>query len=163
MAFSSDKPLQSNQLPISLELTEDPNKFYQQLELLIKRINNVVNTKLGGLLQPLESASYRQLFTPSDPQSFRPGYIICIQTGALPNTGTISVAHGITLGTAFRGIKIEGAATDPGNEIIPLPFSSPVLAENIKVTVDGTNINITTGSDRTNFTDSYVFIEFVKY
>lgn len=99
--------------------------------------------------------------TPQKP-TLRPVFRKVINTGALANTGTTTIAHGITITAATTFTRIYGAATDPSTTFIPLPYASPVLAENIALFVDATNVNITTGSDRTGFTTSYVVVEYIQ-
>lgn len=86
-----------------------------------------------------------------------------VDTGALPNTGTTNTAHGITIGSTFSVTRVYGAATDPtAPEWIPLPYASSTAANNIELTVGGTNVTITTGSNRSNFTRSFVVIEWIQ-
>ena len=46
---TSDSALKVNQLPITVDIPKDPERFYEYLSLHIKRVSNVVNTKTGGL------------------------------------------------------------------------------------------------------------------
>jgi len=92
-------------------------------------------------------------------------YAIVVPFGALPDTATKTVAHGITFPAAntYQGVQIYACATDPAAVIqIPIPYASPVLVNNIEMFIDGTNISITTGSDRTMFTKTDVYFEFIK-
>lgn len=164
MAFSSDSPLLSNQLPISVEFPEDPKELSRILDLLYKRIANSVNSKEGALYVPQEVAAFQQYFaSATNPLQFRPVYRRVVIFGALPNTALKSVAHGIAFGTTFSATRIYGAASDPVNFIyLPLPYASPTAANNIELNVDATNVNITTGSNRTAFTICTVVIEFMK-
>lgn len=85
-----------------------------------------------------------------------------IDTGTLANTGTTTTAHGITIGSNFSVTKLYGAATNPSAPSwIPIPFAHPTAANNISVDVDGTNVNITTGSNRSAYTRSWVVIEYI--
>lgn len=88
-----------------------------------------------------------------------------VNFGALPNTATKSVAHNISTTQTFSFTRIYGCATDPGASTlttsIPIPFASPTLNQNISLTVDATNVNITTGIDRTAFTTCYVVLEWI--
>ena len=78
---------------------------------------------------------------------------------------TKSVAHGISTQTPYSLVKLYGSATDPGasswTSVIPIPYASPTLANNIEINADATNINIITGSNRTNFTRSFIVIEWI--
>ena len=76
MSFSSDKPLQTNQLPISVQFpnSDDPN-FLGILSLAYKRIVDSVNTKEGALYLLEEVASFQQYFSITDNiQKNRNGY-----------------------------------------------------------------------------------------
>jgi hypothetical protein len=75
-----------------------------------------------------------------------------INFGALPNTTTSTVAHSITgldqilsIDAVYRNVSdLTSSSTAFGN----LPHVDGTLADNIEVTVDGTNISVTTGSDQ---------------
>lgn len=164
MAFSSDLALQSNQLPISYSYPKVGSpEFEDGLNNTYKRIADAVNTKEGALYIPTEQSTFQLYFTPSDPQTLRPTYRMVVDFGALPNTSTKTVAHNIDFTTEFSVTRIYGAATDPVNLVyIPLPYSSPTLANNIELFVDGTNVTVTTGSNRSAFTRCTIVIEYLK-
>lgn len=146
--------LRNNLNNIIIALNDKESGLYSQSEILNGQLfypdYAIVNSSSGT------SAQYRQVFRK------------VIPTGALPNTGTSTTAHGITLlpaagNTTFRATRIYGAATDPAARIfLPLPYASPTLNQNISVYVDATNVVITTGINRTAFTDSHVCIEYIK-
>ncbi|MDC7243650.1 MAG: hypothetical protein PQJ44_06915 [Sphaerochaetaceae bacterium] len=87
-----------------------------------------------------------------------------VDTGTLPNTTTTNTAHGVTVDANFTLIDLYGAATKPTSAFasLPLPFASGTLADNISVTVDATNINITTSKDYTAYTCSYIVLEYIQ-
>lgn len=163
MSFSSDEPLVSNQLRLSVDFPEvSTPEFIPILDDMYKRIADAVNTKEGALYIPIEDATF-QLYFSADPQRLRNVYRKTIDFGALPNTATKSVPHGIAFTTEFTTTRIYGSATDPVNlSYLPLPYASPTPANNIELNVDGTNVNITTGSDRTLYTRTTVVIEYLK-
>jgi len=100
--------------------------------------------------------------TPSTPL-FRQVYRKVINFGALPAAGTKSVAHTIAISNTFIFTRIYATASDPvGLTYIPIPYASPVLANNIEINVDATNVNITVGSNRSNYTICYVILEYIK-
>ena len=71
-----------------------------------------------------------------------------VMFGALPNNASKSVAHGISdLGAI---VNIEGRASN-GTNFFPLPYISSNAAQGISYFVDKTNITITTGSDRSDY------------
>jgi len=147
---------------------------------LRNNFNNIVialNTRDSGYYCQEEYIN-GQLFYPnysrsdsatSTPPQFRQVYRKVIDCGALPNAGVKNIAHGITFlpaagNTTFIATRIYGAATDPAARIlIPLPYSSPTLNQNISVSVTATNIVITTGINMTAYTTSHVVVEYLKF
>jgi len=93
---------------------------------------------------------------------FRQAFRKVINFGALPNATTTSVAHNINITSGYSFTRIYGTATNPSTAFIPIPFSSPTLNQNIKITVDGTNVSITTGIDYSAYTICYVVLEYIK-
>ncbi len=91
-----------------------------------------------------------------------------INFGGLPNAGTTTIAHSITIDAVTQPLitftRIYGCATDLLTpEYIPLPYSSTVaVTDNIELAVDATNVSIRTGIDRTAFTTCYVVLEYLK-
>lgn len=82
---------------------------------------------------------------------------------ALPNTGTIAIAHGITCTAVTTFTRIYGVANDTtGKNYIPLPYASPTLANNVELKVDATNVTISTGSNRSNLTKTYIILEYLQ-
>lgn len=83
-----------------------------------------------------------------------------INTGSLPNNTVKNVAHGIS--NLRRAVKLYGYAFRSSNSItIPLPYAS--TAEwTVGLNVADSNISITTFSDRTPYTESYVIVEYTK-
>lgn len=96
----------------------------------------------------------------------RPIYRMVVNFGALPAAGTKSVAHTIPAVTGtFSWVKIYATATDPiAVTGIPIPFSSAnAVADNLEITVDATNVNITTGgTDYSAYTRTFVVLEYIK-
>lgn len=89
---------------------------------------------------------------------FRQAYRILINFGALPNTATKSVAHNIPITPATTFTRIYGTANNTtGNSYIPMPYGTAVL-----ITVDATNVNITTTADYTAYTIVYVILEYLQ-
>lgn len=95
--------------------------------------------------------------------AYRGDYRIVINFGQLPNNATTSVAHGLSPTTSWTFTRIWACASDPaGMNYIPIPFASNTAGDSIELSVDATNVNITTGSNRTNFTVCYVVLEYLK-
>ena len=95
---------------------------------------------------------------------FRQTYRKLINFGALPNTGTTNVAHGITVDANTIFTRIYGVANDQtGTSYLPLPYASSTAANNIELSVDNTNVTIITGSNRAAYTITYVILEYIKF
>lgn len=161
--FSSDNSLVSNQIPISLDFPSEPNELNLFVQAIIKRIANATNSKESGLYVPLETATFISYFTDGNPQKFRNVYRKTINIGPLPNTGVITIAHGISFDSNFTVTRIYGSATDPTNlEYIPLPYADPDPTKCVSLFANGTFIVIQTGSNRETFTRCTVVIEYTK-
>ncbi len=155
---------------LEVDVTSDAFKdllvrLYQQ----VNNIANILNVKDTGQYQLSEFVNGQVYFSnpalssatalsPEDRQVFRK----VINFGGLPNTGTKTVAHGITCTVMTSFTRIYGCATDTAGNYIPLPYASPTDADEIELKVDGTNVTIITGSDRTNFTITYVVLEYLQ-
>jgi len=142
-------------------------RLYQNLNLMSVNIN----LKDTGYYDTSEFVTGQKFFPQTGTSSlsavtpdFRQTYRKVINFGALPNTGTTNVAHGInvTAGTIFT--RIYGVANDQaGTSYLPLPYASPTLINNIALSVDNTNVTIVTGSNRTAYTITYVVVEYLKF
>lgn len=96
-------------------------------------------------------------------QEFRQVYRLTIYFGALPNTGTKSVPHGITVTPATTFTRIYGTASDTtGKTFVPIPYSSATLVDNIELYVDATNVNIITATNDSNYNVCYVIVEYLQ-
>ena len=159
---SSDQPLVSNQVSDS----DFPDNFPDFIELFdreYKKLIDAVNTKEGGVYLPYESATFQKYFSESDPQSTVSVYRKVIAFGALPNNGTKSVPHGIDFTSLSRLTRMYGAATNPSSmSYLPLPFSSPTLANNISLEADSGVITIKTGANYSAYVNVTVVIEYLK-
>jgi hypothetical protein len=160
----------------SVDVNSD--EFKELLVRLYQNVNNIVlalNIKDVGYYSIPEFLN-GQLFFPnptlsiSNAQShaYRQVFRTVVNFGALPNAGAKSVAHNIDINTAlpsnFSFTRIYGAASNGTSQtsFIPLPFSSPTLNQNIKLTVDNVNVNITTAIDYSSYVTTYVIVEYIK-
>jgi hypothetical protein len=194
MAFPAPTP-QQNQVGafVPTSFIWDVQQLYQVevnspefKELLVRlyqnvaNIANVLNIKDSGYYNTLEFVNGQLFFSSPffDSQTaqtavFRQVLRKVINFGALPNTGTKSVAHGITCipfnagppvtpGTTFT--RIYGCASDTtGLTYIPIPYASVTSsADNVELYVDATNVNITTGSNLSNYVVTYVILEYLQ-
>jgi len=155
---------------------EDPKlrelfiRMYQNLNLMATS----VNTKDSAYYVPYEFINGQVFFPPPGTNSatavapaFRQDFRILVNFGALPNAGTKSVAHGIKpadINSGWSFTRIYACASDPVNLLyIPIPYASGTLNKNIELSVDNTNVNITTSINYSAYTITYVVLEYLKY
>jgi len=138
-------------------------RLYQNLNI----ISSVINLKDTGYYTSEELAN-GQSFFPNPKSSeineqineYRGVFRKTINFGALPNAAVKSVKHNIEILGSYSFTRIYGAASDMNGRLyIPLPHAS---VNPIEITVDATNINIRTTNNATNFTTSYVVLEYIK-
>lgn len=139
----------TNQIALALNL-KDSAMYYQQ---------EFVN---GQVFFPNPALSSTTQQTPTPRQVFRSVYSI----GALPNAATKTVAHGIAVNGLFTFTRIYGCASSTGTlDYIPLPYvdvTGTILAGNTELTVDGTNIYVTTTGNGAFFDTTYIILEYLK-
>jgi hypothetical protein len=156
------------------EVDVNSKEFKELLVRLYQQINNIVNVlniKDTGKYDTEEFVNGQVYFSnpslssataqvPEDRQVLRK---VIYYDQALPNAGVTTIPHLITCTPATTFTRIYGVANDTaGNNYIPLPYASPTLVNNIELSVDATNVTITTGSNRTNFTITYIVLEFLQ-
>lgn len=124
--------------------------------------NEADNTKLDYIKNkptiPVESYSNSEVDTGTTWIDDLTIYKKTIDIGALPDTDTKTVAHGITDFNML--INVTGSFSD-GTNSAPLPYSSPTTTKNIQIYVDDTNISIVTGEDRSSYS-GYVTLYYTK-
>ena len=129
-----------------------PEEFNDDFRIKLRQYLNdsavSLNSKENGFYFQGETPTGAQFIpifstTRSQNAQYRPVYRTVIDFGALPNTAAKSVAHGITTTQNYSLVNIYGAATTPGATTmtsgIALPFSSPVLANNIALEMNATD------------------------
>lgn len=136
----------------------------------INNISNLINIKDSAYYDVNEILNGQQFFPNPNlstqvgtQQAYRAVIRKTINFGGLPNAGTTSIAHNIAINSQYSFTRIYGVASDQTNKVfIPIPYASPTLNKNIEINVDATNVNITTGIDRTSFTICYVVLEYMN-
>jgi len=102
MTFSSDNSLNTNQLPISLDVNPDSKDFGSTLILYLRRIANAVNTKESGLFLLQETAAFEQWYQLTEPGQNRSAYRLTVDLVFL-NGGNIPIgATSIVLSTSTQ-------------------------------------------------------------
>ena len=157
---------QLQDLPIDPGLKELLVRLYQN-------INNIavsLNTRDAGYYFTQEFINGQIYFPDPNLNSStiqnpinRQVYRTVVNCEALPNTTTISVPHNVDVVDGYSFTRIYGTATDPiGLTFIPIPYASATLINNIELSIDQTNVNITTGIDYSSYTTTYVVLEYIK-
>jgi hypothetical protein len=152
---------------------EDPQALRELLVRMYQNLNlmsNVLNVKDSGMYQVTEFVNGQLFFsnpaynssTKTNP-ALRQVQRKVINFGALPNTATKSVAHGITITANTTFTRIYGTATQPSTKFIPLPYASATdVAHNIELNADATNVNVITGANYSAFTVTYIILEYLQ-
>jgi len=145
-----------------------PEKWEDARQFLVehlKKISNAVNYREIGFFLDEELLSGKS-FIPGatvagNPQRFRSVLRKVIDFGALPNTGTKTVAHGITFDANFTLIDLWGASTDPVNFFAVNLGHTSAAPDQIELYIDATNIVVKTGSNRSAFTRTFIVVEYI--
>jgi hypothetical protein len=177
----------SSQFGSSIQTTSvwDPSAIPQNLDPVLKEffIRMYQNLNLmSNVLNVKETGQYTTQFTTLTGMTLSPDPANNSSTQAkaaeravfrttiiynvpLPNTApSAPIPHGIPFNSGFHIFRYLAACTDPvGLNYIVLPYASPTLNLNIQMDVNANNVIITTGSDRTNFTQNLIFIEYVPF
>lgn len=152
--------LQENK-DVSPALKEVLVRLYQN----INSIELALNLKDSGYYQNYEFLNGQQFFSDSTNTDItgRQVFRTVVVFGALPNATLKTVPHGIGFTNGCSITRVYGTATDNvAMNYIPLPYASPTLNKNIELSIDRTNVTITTGIDMTAYTITYVIVEYVK-
>lgn len=148
---------QGNYLQENFTIPTDPLERDEFFKRTLESFARFINRKDTGQYETVEVQN-NQTFPGSSPQNKNFIYRKVISTGILPNIATNSIAHGISgINNNWNFTRIYGSAFDPAaTNWISIPN------ENIGITVDNTNINITTTVNLTAYTSSQVILEFYK-
>ena len=152
-------------LPTTMMLPDDNEEMKIRLYQYLNNIAMATNLK-DTASYSLEEFLCGQVFFP-DP-TILPGaanYLIkrgayrkVVDFGQLPNTATKSVAHDITIFNTFSFTRIYATASNP----VGLTFF-PIPGNGCNITVDATNVNITTTANMTAYTKCYCILEYLKF
>ena len=155
------------------EIDINSDEFKELLVRLYQNINAIslsLNIKDTGMYNTSEFVNGQIYFpnpalnssTATTPD-FRQVYRVVIDFGLLPNAVAKSVPHGIVVTTMTTFTRVYATASDTtGLTFIPIPYASLTLANVVEISVDATNVTITTGIDRTNYNVCYVVLEYLQ-
>lgn len=148
-------------------------KFKELLIRLYQQVGNIamaINGKDTGIYDTSEFVCGQTFFPNPNPIAGQPNkerqvYRKVINYGTLPNAGTLGIPHNIDVGVAgFTITRLYGAATDPTHRLyFPLPYVANSKDEPIALWATATDVYTDTyATDRTDFTITYIVIEYLK-
>lgn len=154
-------------LPVYDAIPEEWDEAKGFLVEQLKKISNAVNAREIGFFLEEELLSGKSLGRPANisgqSDQFRSVFRKVVDFGALPNAALKSVAHGINFDANFTLVAFWAAATDPsGFSAIPIPYATETANGDIELSMDATNINITTSIDYSAYTRCLVTVEYAK-
>lgn len=158
-------------VPVYDVIPEQWDQARPMLVELLKKITNALNVREIGWYLDEEILTGKafipgidNLINGSTSQVFRQVFRKVIDFGALPNAGTKSIPHGIVFDNNFTLTYLGAYATDPINFVaVPIPYVDPgTLANSIALTMDSTNINITTVINYSSFTRCFITVEYMQ-
>lgn len=126
----------------------------------MNEIKSVVNNN-ANILQGETTYSLSETDTGKIWIDGKPIYRKVIDFGALPNNAIKNVAHNITnLSYVIFANGISYSSTT-GN-YFPIPYSADSLQAQAKMWVTNTDVSLQTLSDRSNYTTTYIILEYTK-
>ncbi len=157
MAFSSNIPLQSNQVSISLDIPPiDHPEFNSILSLTFKKVIDSLNTKEGAYYLLQELANFNQFFVAGNPLRYRNGYRRVFQL----DPASLTFNHNIT---GIVQVTNYWAIANTATDFRKVPFTSTTLiTDQISMTVTTTQVIITNGATAPPITGGIVVLEYLK-
>lgn len=163
--------LSSNFVPPNIVMPENYEECKTVLQTYLVNCANAINEREVAQYQEssLDSSganisitnSGQIWFTSNDATTFRYGNRTVVNFGALPNSSTKSVAHGIPVTSKMTFTAIKGCATRPNVRAIPIPYTT-ATGNIIEVYVDTTNVTIVTTANYTTYTRCYIVLEWIE-
>jgi len=98
MSVSSNQPLVTTQLPISIDFPPEFDEFHETITDVYKRIVSAVNTKQDGYYLSQETGNFQRYFITTNPLGFRQGYrfvidVVDFNGGNIAAGQTVNVTH----------------------------------------------------------------------
>lgn len=157
--------LVSYNLTESIVLPEDESQFRIKLKDTLQEQARVINKKTNNQFEEIELLN-GETYPGINPQSKNEIFRKIINTGALPNASTKIIAHGISgINNNWYFVHIYGTAMEPagvGNRPFYIPLPNSGSSYQVELMIDNTNINITTITNLSGFTKSFIILEYYK-
>ena len=151
---------------ISPELRELLVRMYQNLNLMA----TVVDTKESGFYVQNEFVNGNIFFpsplsssqTAATPTMRQECMGLVYYASGLPNAGTATIPHNLPIAVGTTFTQIYATSTNASLDGIPIPYAS-ASGDNIELSVDSTNVYITTNSASwVGYTTTYIIIKYLK-
>ena len=157
MSFTSDIPLQVNQLSLSIDFPKDFDKFLEVMALTYKKMVQVINTKEGGLYSLQELYNSNQYFTLGNPQRFRNVYrktfdLVALNGGNIAGGAVVAFPHNITGLSSATLIYASCTSVTPQYFTVVYPNAF----------MDAVNINFINPLPATALSAAYFIAEYLK-
>jgi len=153
-------------IPNDLIIPDDWGEANLILTDYFRNVVDALNDKEIAQYNTTQLVTGQKWFTPGDATKLRYVYRKVIDLGGLNDftaANPQNTAHGIDITANTIVTKIYGAATDPSTEFIPLPFIDMSGGGNhIELSMDGTNVILTSNLDYSGFTTAYVVVEYIQ-
>ena len=134
----------------------DPEEYSGSTPLSASNLNAMVD----NIYSDLDANVYSTTETVIGTWLGKPLYRKVIDFGTLPNTTTKSVNHNIS--NLNKIVSMKGYAYN-GTNFNPLPSTNVnSLGNQMALYCNATQVIVATGADRSNFTESYVVLEYTK-
>lgn len=146
-------------LQASTFLPQDPTQMRIKLTSTLNDIAYKVNKRAIASYDPIELVTGEDWFS-IGARERRQTFRKVIQFPNVAGTATTSVAHGLGSLTNFTFTHIYGTLNLPGTPLFaPIPQGTP---DDVAVTIDATNVNITTATGAYNGAYGLVILEYLK-
>jgi hypothetical protein len=140
--------------------SEDASQFLIQMTSIYSNIARAINVREIAAYQTYETQTGQQWYNPNSTQVPRLGFRTTYSFGAIATGASTTIAHGL-IATMYTSISGTCITDYPDNR--PIPYADVSLVTNqISVTVDSTNINISNGSTGPNILSGQITLEYLK-
>jgi len=146
--------------------SQDFKELLVNLYQRLSKVNNTVNTLDSGRHPLFEIINNQEWFieqTNNFDNTNRENYRMTVDFGALPNNTSKSVPHGIEVTEDYTWTFVSCSATDPVG-LLGIHLNYQDTTGNIAfLSIDATNVTITTNADFSNYTRCIIVLEYLKY
>lgn len=158
------------------DLDVNSQEFKELMVTLVQLVNDItlsVNLRDAGYYSLVEFLNGQLYFPNPDNSSttgtmpsgaeFRQVFRTTIDFGELLNNTSKAVAHNIDVTQTYSFTRIYGTTTNTTRtSFLPIPYVSIGDTESIELEVTNDEVIITTNSDRSSYTVTYVVLEYIK-